>query len=70
MALTGCGIAAGFAAALLLTRLIQNLLFGVSPRDPAVFGSSAVVLVAAALVACALPAWRAARLDPWKALRE
>jgi len=70
MALTGSGIAAGLAAALLFTRLIQNLLFGVSSRDPAVFGSSAAVLIAAAVVACALPAWRAMRLDPWKALRE
>ncbi len=70
MALTGSGIAAGIVAALLLTRLIQNLLFGVSSRDPAVFGASAAVLIAAAALACALPALRAARLDPWNALRE
>jgi ABC-type antimicrobial peptide transport system permease subunit len=70
MALTAAGIAAGLAAAVPLTRLMQNLIWGVSPRDPAVFASSAAVLVAAAVAACAFPAWRAVRLDPWRALRE
>ena len=70
MALTGAGIAAGLAAALALTRLMQNVIWGVSPRDPAVFASSAAVLLAAAVAACAVPAWRAVRLDPWRALRE
>jgi putative ABC transport system permease protein len=56
-------------AALILTRLMGNLLYKVSPRDPLAFGSAFVVMMIVALVACFLPAWRATRIDPVRALR-
>jgi ABC-type antimicrobial peptide transport system permease subunit len=59
----------GAVAALSLTRLMGNLLYNVSPRDPLAFGSAFVVMAIAALAACFLPAWRAARTDPVRALR-
>jgi predicted permease len=69
MALTAGGVALGAAVALGLTRLLGNLLYKVSPRDPLAFGSAFAVMTIAALVACFLPAWRAARTDPVRALR-
>ena len=70
LALTAGGIVLGAAAALGLTRLIGNLLYNVSPRDPLAFGSAFVVMAIAALAACFLPACRAARTDPVRALRQ
>jgi ABC-type antimicrobial peptide transport system permease subunit len=70
LALTAGGVVLGAAAALSLTRLMGNLLYNVSPRDPLAFGSAFVVMAIAALAACFLPAWRAARTDPVRALRE
>lgn len=70
IALTMVGLALGAAAALVLTRLLGNLLFQVSPRDPQVFALVLLVMTAASLVACFVPAWRAARLDPVHALRD
>ncbi|HXP35096.1 MAG TPA: ABC transporter permease, partial [Chthoniobacterales bacterium] len=67
--LTVAGIAIGAIAALALTRLIGNLLYKVSPRDPIAFGSALIILIAVALVACFLPARRATRIDPVRALR-
>jgi predicted permease len=67
--LTIAGIIIGVTAALLLTRLMGNLLYKVSPRDPIAFGSALVVLIAVALIACFLPARRASRVDPVRALR-
>jgi ABC-type antimicrobial peptide transport system permease subunit len=67
--LTLAGIAVGVAIALGTTRLLGNLLFQVSPRDPLVFAAVVVVLAAVAIAACVLPAWRATRLDPVRALR-
>ena len=63
------GAAAGLAVAFAGTRLIESLLYGVSAREPVVFASMTVLLVTVALVACWLPARRAARLSPLDALR-
>src|SRR5205809_1207082 len=68
--LTTAGILVGAIAALVLTRLMGNLLYKVSPRDPLAFGSALVVITLASLAACFLPAWRATRVDPVQALRE
>jgi macrolide transport system ATP-binding/permease protein len=70
LALTAGGVALGAAAALGLTRLLGNLLYKVSPRDPLAFGSAFVVMTIASLAACFLPAWRATRTDPARALRD
>jgi predicted permease len=67
--LVAAGVVAGAAAAIGLTRLLGYLLYGVGPRDPIVFASAALVMLAAALAACLLPAWRAMRTDPVEALR-
>ncbi len=69
LALTAGGVVLGGAAALFLTRLMENLLYQVSPHDPLAFGLSFVVMALAALAACFFPAWRAARTDPVRALR-
>jgi putative ABC transport system permease protein len=69
LALTAGGIALGAATALALTRLLGYLLFKVSPHDPLAFCSAFLVLLFVSLAACALPAWRAMRLDPMLALR-
>jgi putative ABC transport system permease protein len=64
------GIAVGVAGAVALTRYLQTLLFGVTPRDPVTFIAIAALLLVTALAACYLPARRAMRLDPAVALRE
>jgi ABC-type antimicrobial peptide transport system permease subunit len=68
--LTAAGIIIGGIAALILTRLMGNLLYKVSPHDPLAFGSAFVVITIFSLAACFLPAWRATRIDPVQALRE
>jgi putative ABC transport system permease protein len=70
LSLTAGGLLLGAAAALGLTRLLGNLLYKVSPRDPLAFGSAFVVMTIAALAACFLPAWRATRTDPARVLRD
>jgi len=67
--LTLAGIFLGAIAALLLTRLMGNLLYQVSPRDPIAFGLALVVMITVACVACFVPARRATRIDPVRALR-
>ncbi|HEV3243739.1 MAG TPA: ABC transporter permease [Chthoniobacterales bacterium] len=67
--LTTAGIALGAIAALVLTRLMGNLLYQVSPRDPIAYGFALLVLLGVALLACFLPARRATRVDPVSALR-
>jgi putative ABC transport system permease protein len=67
--LTTTGIIIGISLALLLTRLLGNLLYQVSPRDPLAFVVAFVVMTLASTAACCLPAWRATRTDPIQALR-
>lgn len=67
--LTLIGAAIGLAGALALTRLMTSLLFGVEATDPATFAVIVVLLMAVSLIACYLPARRAARIDPLIALR-
>lgn len=67
--LTAGGVLLGAVAALTLTRLMGNLLYKVSPRDPLAFASAFAIMTIVALVACFLPAWRATRIDPVCALR-
>jgi macrolide transport system ATP-binding/permease protein len=69
LALTLGGVFIGAATALGLTRLLGNMLYKVSPRDPAAFGSAFAVMIIISVVACLLPAWRATRTDPMRALR-
>jgi putative ABC transport system permease protein len=69
LVMAGIGIAIGAALALAAGGVLTKLLFGVRPSDPLTFGAVALGLAAVALVAAAVPAWRAARLDPVAALR-
>jgi putative ABC transport system permease protein len=69
MALVSVGMGVGLVAALALTRLLQTLLFEVSAVDPITFLAVAAALGAVALIACYIPARRAARIDPVTALR-
>jgi putative ABC transport system permease protein len=63
------GLTLGLIGALFLTRILSSLLYDVAPHDPATFAAVAALLTAVTLVACYLPARRAARLDPLVALR-
>ena len=68
--LSAAGIACGIAAALALTGVMRTMLVGVEPTDPATFAAMAAGFFVIAIVACGVPALRAARLDPMVALRE
>jgi predicted permease len=68
--LAALGAAAGLLLSLGLARLLRGLLFGVGTYDPLAFLSAPVLLALVALIACAVPAWRALRVDPVVALRE
>ncbi len=64
------GAAAGLTGAILLTRVMSRLLYVVQPSDPATFAGATAFLISVALLASFVPAWRASRLDPVKALRQ
>jgi len=63
------GVALGIVLALAMGRLVTALLYGVAPRDPAVLATVAASLMAVAVLAALVPAWKAARADPITALR-
>jgi putative ABC transport system permease protein len=63
------GVIAGTALALAATRLMASLLFGVGAADPMTFTAVAALMVTVALMACAVPAWRAMRVQPAAVLR-
>lgn len=69
MAMAAVGVIAGLASGLALTRVMASLLYEVSATDPAVFFALALVLFLVAILACLIPARRATRIDPMKALR-
>ena len=64
------GIAAGLGASFALTRLLATMTFGVSIYDPLTYVAIAISLFTVAVIACYLPARRAARIDPMNALRQ
>ena len=67
--LTTLGVVVGIGGALLATRLLATQLFGVSHVDPLTYVGVVVLLTLTSIVASALPAWRASRVDPVTALR-
>jgi putative ABC transport system permease protein len=70
VALAAAGALAGVFGALLLARGLRSLLYGVGAADPVSYAAAALVMAVAVVSACALPAWRAARVDPTVALRQ
>jgi putative ABC transport system permease protein len=67
--LTVIGVAIGIGGALALTRFLSSILYGVTPSDPLTFIAVSLILIAVALLACYIPARRAAKVDPMVALR-
>ncbi len=69
LVLVGLGLALGIPAALMGTRLVESMLFGLTPRDPVTIAGAVAVMIAASLAAAYVPAVRASRVDPIVALR-
>jgi putative ABC transport system permease protein len=69
MLMATLGVGAGLLASLFLTKVLSGMLFGISATDPATFSAVALLLAAVALLACLIPARRAAKVDPMVALR-
>ena len=69
MTLTGIGVAIGLAGAAVASQAIVTMLFGISRLDPVTYVGVIALLVGVAALACSLPAWRAARVDPAITLR-
>lgn len=67
--LTGFGVAIGLGGAVVASRAVGTLLFGISQLDPITYFSVVALLAGVSVVACSVPAWRAARVDPMVALR-
>jgi ABC-type antimicrobial peptide transport system permease subunit len=64
------GVVAGLPIALVASRLLRGVIFGVTSTDPATYVAVGALFVIVGGAACALPAWRATRIDPLRALRE
>ena len=69
MTLSGLGLVIGLAGGLGLASTVRHLLFGVQPFDPLVLAGSVGLCFAAAMTACLVPAWRASRVDPMRAVQ-
>jgi len=69
MFMAGAGVAVGIGGALVLTRLMRNLLFQITSTDPLTYSAVTLILVTVALLACCIPARRAMRVEPMAALR-
>jgi putative ABC transport system permease protein len=67
--LLGIGLVLGFAGAIGMSRVVRSILFGVNANDPLIYAVVTIVLIAAAVVACWLPARRASRVNPMITLR-
>lgn len=70
MTLTLCGVGIGLLAALIMTRVMVSLLYGVSALDPVTFAGVAIFLTFVALLACYVPTQRAIKIGPLIAIRE